>query len=281
MLDYRVMTFVTLCETMNYRKAAERLNITQPGVTQHIKYLEQAYACKLFSYKNRILKKTEEGRLLEEYARAVMHNEYRLKDKLIVPQQVTLRMGVTKTIGNYTMADTIERIGDDRRVSASIIIDNTKNLLSMLDCNDIDFAAVEGFFNKSHYDYRLIKMEPFLGVCSKKHSFAGATVDLKEIFKEFLVIREIGSGTRAIFEQFLNSKSYSINAFERSICLSGFELIRSSLRLNNGITFAYKAFADYYDDLAVFQIKGLKMEREFNYVYLKDSSASELIDLYL
>lgn len=281
MLDYRIMTFVTLCETMNYRKAAERLNITQPGVTQHIQYLEQAYSCKLFSYKNRILRQTEEGRMLEQYARAVMHNEYRLKDKLTVPQQVSLRIGATKTIGNYTMADTIQRIGDDKRVSASVVIDNTKNLLSMLDCNDIDFAAVEGFFNKSHYDYRLIKMEPFLGVCSKAHPFAGRTVDLDSIFTEFLVIREVGSGTRAIFEQFLNSKSYSLSAFERSICLSGFELIRTSLILNNGITFAYKAFADYYDDLAVFEIKKLKMEREFNYVYLKESSASELIDMYL
>ena len=40
MLDYRIETFLTLCETMNYRITAERLNITQPAVTQHIHYLE-------------------------------------------------------------------------------------------------------------------------------------------------------------------------------------------------------------------------------------------------
>ena len=41
MLDYRMETFVTLCRTMNYRRTAEALNITQPAVTQHIKDLEE------------------------------------------------------------------------------------------------------------------------------------------------------------------------------------------------------------------------------------------------
>ena len=36
MLDYRIDTFLTLCESMNYRKAAEILHISQPAVTQQI-----------------------------------------------------------------------------------------------------------------------------------------------------------------------------------------------------------------------------------------------------
>ena len=34
MLDYRIDTFLTLYHEMNYRKTAEKLNMTQPGVTQ-------------------------------------------------------------------------------------------------------------------------------------------------------------------------------------------------------------------------------------------------------
>ena len=41
MLDYRMNTFLTVCDTMNYRKAAELLHITQPAVTQHIQFLEK------------------------------------------------------------------------------------------------------------------------------------------------------------------------------------------------------------------------------------------------
>ena len=39
MLDPRWNTFLTVCETMNYTRAAERLCLTQPAVTHHIQYL--------------------------------------------------------------------------------------------------------------------------------------------------------------------------------------------------------------------------------------------------
>lgn len=47
MLDYRVITFLALYDEMNYRRTAEKLNMTQPGVTQHIHYLENYYGVKL------------------------------------------------------------------------------------------------------------------------------------------------------------------------------------------------------------------------------------------
>ena len=59
MLDYRIDTFLTLCESMNYRKTAEILHISQPAVTQQIHYLENQYGQKLFQYENRHLVKTE------------------------------------------------------------------------------------------------------------------------------------------------------------------------------------------------------------------------------
>lgn len=36
---------------MNYTRAAAELHITQPAVSQHIRYLEREYGTKLFSYK--------------------------------------------------------------------------------------------------------------------------------------------------------------------------------------------------------------------------------------
>ncbi len=43
MLDFRMETFLTVCEYMNFTHAAEKLNLTQPAVSQHIKYLEKEY----------------------------------------------------------------------------------------------------------------------------------------------------------------------------------------------------------------------------------------------
>lgn len=64
MLDHRMETFLTVCETMNFTKAAAKLHITQPAVSQHIRYLEAAYDIPLFHYKERKLMLTPEGALL-------------------------------------------------------------------------------------------------------------------------------------------------------------------------------------------------------------------------
>ena len=53
MLDFRIETFLCVCKHMSYTKAAEELRMTQPGVSQHIKYLENHYGDKLFTYRNR------------------------------------------------------------------------------------------------------------------------------------------------------------------------------------------------------------------------------------
>ena len=50
MLDYRIDTFLQLYQERNYRKTAESLGMTQPGVTQHIQFLEKQYGVKLFHY---------------------------------------------------------------------------------------------------------------------------------------------------------------------------------------------------------------------------------------
>ena len=58
MLDFRLYTFLTLSETLNYTKAADILCITQPAVSQHIKYMEKEYDCKLFFYDGKQLNLT-------------------------------------------------------------------------------------------------------------------------------------------------------------------------------------------------------------------------------
>ena len=47
MLNFKLDTFLSLCETRSYTRTAEYLHITQPAVTQHIKYLESYYGTKL------------------------------------------------------------------------------------------------------------------------------------------------------------------------------------------------------------------------------------------
>ena len=53
MLDFRIHTFLCVCRHMNYTRAAVELHITQPAVSQHIRYLEREYGAKLSIYTSR------------------------------------------------------------------------------------------------------------------------------------------------------------------------------------------------------------------------------------
>ena len=173
MLDYRMDTFLTLCEQMNYRKTADLLHISQPAVTQQIHHLETQYGQKLFQYENRRLVKTEAAVILERYARAAKLQEQDLVQKLENSPIRTLRVGATKTIGDYYLKAHIRRYLQSPDHALTLIVDNTKHLLRLLEENELDFAVVESFFDKTRFDSFLLHREPFVGICRRDHPFAG------------------------------------------------------------------------------------------------------------
>lgn len=61
-------TFKTLVEVGHFTQTAEKLYMTQPGVSQHIKKLEQACNCSLLSRENKTFELTEQGRIIYRYA---------------------------------------------------------------------------------------------------------------------------------------------------------------------------------------------------------------------
>ena len=64
MLDFRMETFLKVCEYMNFTHAAENLHLTQPAVSQHIKYLEKKYDTPLFVRDKKRLFLTPAGEIL-------------------------------------------------------------------------------------------------------------------------------------------------------------------------------------------------------------------------
>ena len=280
MLDYRIDTFLTLCECMNYRKTAEILHISQPAVTQQIHYLENQYGQKLFEYENRRLVKTEAAAVLEKYARAAKLQEKDLREKLENKPIHSLRIGATKTIGDYYLKGHIRRYLTSPDNALTLLVDNTERLLRLLDENALDFAVVEGFFDKTRFDNILLRREPFVGICRRDHPFAGREVTMEELLQKTIIHREDGSGTRAILEQELRGYNESLQRFQRRICISSFNIILDLVKQGFGVSFVYNILADSDPELAKFSIRGESVVREFNVVYLKYADMNEKIKLF-
>ena len=275
MLDPRWNTFLVLCETMNYTRAAERLCLTQPAVTHHIHYLEDHYGCRLFSYEGKVLRLTEAGVKLREYTRSLAYNSRKVEESMMAPKPLSLRIGASKTIGEFVVAPKVERfLRDYPEASFSLIVDNTQVLLRMLEAGKLDFVLVEGFFEASRYETTLYRKEEFFGICPPGHRFAGRAISLTELESERILIREPGSGTRAIFEEALRRENRTLKSYPNVATISDFSTIKSLVADGLGVSFLYAPAVSgelERGELVRFDLAGLPMSGAFSFVCLKDN----------
>jgi len=262
---------------MNYRRTAELLNMTQPGVTQHIHFLEKAYNTKFFQYDGKTLSKTHSADLLKRSVERMMAEESALKTAFQTSDEYCLRVGATKTIGEFVILPMAAAFAEKPENRLDLVIDNTEVLLTMLDDRLLEFALIEGTFDKNRFDHHLFKQEHFMGICPKGHPFSGKCVPLEAIFEETLIVREHGSGTRGILEQLLKDRSFSLDSFKKVMTINSFAAIRYFVASGLGITFAYQPVADADSGLACFELEDVTVVREFNYVYLNRHIALEQI----
>ena len=280
-MDSKLQTFLTLCQTMNYRIAAERLHLSQPAVTKQIQSLEQMLQIKLFCYDGHMLHKTEACLLLERYAITQQYQFEELQLAIADKKRFNLRIGATKTIGDYVLIDAIKEYLSDPSHELSLMVDNTMHLLQMLDENKLDFAVIEGAFSKTKYDSYLLRMEPFVGICAKNSPLCGQHISVEELLKQTIVVREKGSGTRRIFEERLAAMGYELSDFYREVSISSFVAIKALVAAGIGISFLYNSVVAEENDIGTFTVDGITEPHPFHVVYTQNTSARNYAEQFL
>lgn len=280
-MDSKLQTFLTLCQTMNYRIAAEQLHLSQPAVTKQIQSLEQMLQTKLFCYDGHVLHKTEACLLLERYAITQQYQFEELQLAIADKKRFNLRIGATKTIGDYVLIDAIKEYLSDPGHELSLMVDNTMHLLQMLDENQLDFAVIEGAFSKTKYDSYLLRMEPFVGICAKNSPLCGQHISVEEMLKQTIVVREKGSGTRRIFEERLAAMGYELSDFYREVSISSFVAIKALVAAGIGISFLYNSVVAKENDIGTFTVDGITEPHPFHVVYTQNTSARNYAEQFL
>lgn len=281
MLDYRLNTFLLLCEELNYTETAKKLHITQPNVSQHIRYLEDFYGVKFFVYKNRELFITPEGEKFRQMVKRLSSESKKIIHEMsnFDNMKLNLNFGTSLTIGEYIMPDIIKKIDFDK-YSINMIVENTESLLNKLEDGELDFVIIEGQFDKAKYDSYLFSKENFIGIGSP--DFDGK-YSLRDLLDNRLILREKGSGTREIFERVLFDYNLGVSSFSDIIEIGNMNAIKKLVADGMGISFLYeKAGMDYIERGLVRKLDlDFAVEREFNFVMLKDSNyKGDYLDIY-
>ena len=168
MLDFRIHTFLCVCRHMNYTRAAAELHITQPAVSQHIRYLEREYGTKLFSYKGKHLQLTQAGHIFWNAVTAISHDDAILKEHLRdLQHNRSLSFGTTPTAGVGILDKLADLLKHNDDMNLRMEIADAEKLLQSLDDGAIDFAIVESSFDQGHYESLLFSNERIVAVCGK------------------------------------------------------------------------------------------------------------------
>lgn len=276
MLDFRMETFLTVCQCMNFTKASQQLNITQPAVSQHIRFLEKHYNTKLFRYEGKKLRLTGAGEILRNASLTMMHDELSIQDEMHkADEQEEIRFGATRTVGDVLMGKILQQyLQQYPEARIHMEVENTHDLLERLDDGRIDFALVEGFFKKTEYDFRKYSTENYIGVCSPAYPFRKKPERMEDLFRERLLLREEGSGTREVLERSLESQNLSIEDFEHTVELGSLHTIKELTKGGCGITFLYEvAVQEELENgtLVRIPLKNFSVSHEFTFIWRRGS----------
>lgn len=282
MLDYRVKTFLKVCETMNYTQASHALNITQPAVSQHIRGLENYYGVRLFKYENKTLRLTPAGAVLRDRMRVLQNDEEALTKEIQQGNSALLpvSLGVTMTVGEYAVVRPLARyLKRHPEQNIRLRFGNTTQLLKLLQKGEIQLALVEGYYPKDKYEHLRYSTEEYVGVCRVENRSVGeVTESFADLLTERLLVREEGSGTRNILERCLAVYGLKVSDFQRQIQVENMHTIIGLLKEGCGISFLYKIAVE--EELRTGVLRELRipdfhMTHDFDFIWEKGSLYSD------
>lgn len=114
---YQIKYFLALCETLNFARAAERCNVSQPSLTRAVQKLEQELGGLLVVRDRHLTHLTELGTLVQPMLNEVLSHSLRVKsaaEQHLGSRKKVLRLGYMPSIGPTRLAPVLTRFGAEQ-----------------------------------------------------------------------------------------------------------------------------------------------------------------------
>ena len=148
MVDFKsIETFLWVVTLGSFRGAAQRLNTTQPAISQRIAQLEREMGVKLLNRDHRVASPTTSGRQLMVYAEKLigLRSEMMAEVGDRSAMRGVMRLGVAETIVHTWLSRLIKSVNTAYpNLSLEIEVDITPNLSARLLAQEIELAFVLG-----------------------------------------------------------------------------------------------------------------------------------------
>lgn len=265
--------FITVAECGSMNMAAKKLFLSQPTISQAIRELEEYYDTRLFDRLSKRLHITPSGQdLLSSAYQVVSQFEQMERQMKKNHRKEVLRIGSTITIGSCLISNVLndfEQIMPDTETYT--FIGNTRLIEEKLLKSELDIAIVEGEIHRPDL-ITVPSIRDFLVLgCSSRHPFAGRSeIHISELEEQKFIIREQGSGTRALFDRFIKFHNLNLPIAWEATCPDAF---RNAILYNQCLAVVSVRLLerDIRDGMVrIFIPQTSELERSFSLVYHKD-----------
>ena len=168
--------FVWVADLGSFRKAADRLNTTQPNVSSRIALLEGTMKRKLMERDAGSVRLTSKGIQMLEYARKVLRTADAFADAAAEPSLIdgTLRLGVTEMIVHTWLSDFLKALSTTfPQLHVELTVDLSVNLERELAARTLDLALQNGPFRQQITGKIPLGDYPLIWVASRSLSLRG------------------------------------------------------------------------------------------------------------
>ena len=199
----QVQVFAAVARHQNVSRAAGELAMSQSAASSALVELERQFDCPLFDRVGKSLRLNATGRGLLPLAEDLLGRAAEIESVLSGGQLGPLSVGATMSIGNYLATLIVADYLQQHPGSAiDLRVANTRHILDdVLHCV-LDIGLVEGEVSEPE-----LLVEPWLAdelvvCCAPGHPLAAAgRATTEQLRGEYWVLREAGSGTRALFDR--------------------------------------------------------------------------------
>ncbi len=197
--------FAAVARLGSVTRAAGSLYLSQPAVSMALADLEDRQGGPLFVRRGRRLTLNDRGRLLlplaEEIVRKAGIFEQILEDNAPEPTG-RLRLGASTTIGNYLLPLLMAKFSRRYpRAGIQLTVGNTDQMARALDRGELDLALIEGPCPVPSLTMHRWRDDDLVIVVGRDHPWAvKKRVGKKDLPAADWILREVGSGTRQVFE---------------------------------------------------------------------------------
>ena len=253
---------------------AERLDISQPAVSKQVQELERVLGVHLFDRIGRRVHLSQAGEILADYARRLFALAYEAEIAMADVRAVgrgRLAIGASTTIGTYLLPGVVAEFWRRHpRVELLVRIENTEQVHRRLAGHELDLGLTEGLIEEEELEAEVFYQDELVMIAAPGHRLAGQPrVPLSAVLEEPFILREPGSGTRAVEERALASLKLPVRVV---MALGSTEAIKRVVAEGVGLAIVSRLSVRAEcaaGTLAVLPVAGLCIERALHLVRRK------------